>query len=111
MAGTNRIGAIPVAAFNTAGLDNTYQLIDQGLPQACCILRFINESNVDVAISFDGVHTHDVILTRTTVQLDIQANSQPNNYTSLFPAGTQIWVTESTGAGVGFFSVAGYYQK
>lgn len=108
MAVRNSISAIALAAVNANTFNGTYQLVG-GIPHACFMLRFINNTNEDVLISYDGVTDNDVIVHGTTAQIESQTNSQPNNFTCLFPKGMQIWVKAANGAGE--FYIAGYYQQ
>jgi hypothetical protein len=108
MAVRNSVSAIPLGAIAANTFTGAYQLIG-GLPHACFMLRFINNSTEDVLISYDGVTDNDVIIHDTTVQLDPQANSQPNNFICVFPKGMTIYVKAANGTGE--FYVAGYYQQ
>lgn len=77
------------------------------LPQACFMVRIINESNASAVISFDGVTDHDRIGALGVFQLNAQTNSQPNNYIANIAKGTMIYVK---GAGAGSVYLSGYYQ-
>ncbi len=107
MAVRNSVLAIPLAAVNANTFNGTYQLVG-GLPQACFMLRFINNTTEDVLISYDGVTDNDVVIHDTTAQLDPQANSQPNNFICVFPKGMTIYLKAANGTGE--FYIAGYYQ-
>lgn len=108
MAVRNSIAAIPLGAIAANTFTGAYQLIG-GLPHACFMLRFINNSSEDVLISYDGVTDNDVVIHDTTAQIEPQTNSQPNNYTCLFSKGMTIYVKAANGTGE--FYVAGYYQQ
>jgi hypothetical protein len=108
MAVRNSISAIPLATVNANTFNGAYQLVG-GIPQACFMLRFINTTDKDVLISYDGVTDNDVVIHGTTSQIESQTNSQPNNFTCLFPKGMQVWLKAANGTGL--FYVAGYYQQ
>jgi hypothetical protein len=107
MAVRNTVSAIPLAAVDAATFNGAYQLVG-GLPHACFMLRFINNTTEDVLVSYDGVTDNDVIVHDTTVQIESQTNSQPNNFTCLFGKGMNIYLKAATGTGE--FYIAGYYQ-
>lgn len=107
MAVRNSVSAISLGAINANTFNGAYMHIGD-LPQACFMLRFINDTDEDVLVSYDGVTDNDVVIHQTTVQLDPQANSQPNNFICVFPKGMPIYVKGANGTGE--FYVAGYYQ-
>ena len=107
MAVRNSVSAIPLGAINANTFTGAYQLIG-GIPQACFMLRFINNTDEDVLISYDGVTDNDVIVHGTSTQISAQTNSQPNNFICVFPKGMHIYVKAANGTGE--FYVAGYYQ-
>lgn len=107
MAVRNSVAAIPIGSVNANTFNGAYHLIG-GLPQACFMLRFINSTDEDVTISYDGVTDNDVVIRGTTAQIEPQTNSQPNNFICVFPKGMTIYVKGANGTG--FFYIAGYYQ-
>lgn len=107
MAVKNSVFAIPLGVAAANAFNGTYQLVG-GLPQACFMLRFINNTSEDVLVSYDGVTDNDVIIHETTSQIDPQANSQPNNFICVFPKGMTIYLKAAQGTGE--FYIAGYYQ-
>lgn len=84
--------------FNTTGFEG---------PVA--ILRIVNDSNVPVYISYDGDSANDYIVEQTTLLLNFQSNSAPNNYVSLLRKNSHVWVYGS--AGTGLIYMAAYYLK
>lgn len=105
--------AIPQTSVDAANLDNNFDQINpNGLDNACFLIRVINNSNITVQISYDGINVHDTILPNETLQLEFQTNSQPNGYMALIRKGTVIWAASETGnPGVGTIYLAGYYQE
>ena len=96
--------ALKDSATLTGGYD-TYTI----LMQPCFMLRFINNSNTTVEVSYDGIHTHEIVRANSDVDLPGQVNSQPNNQFALFRRGMQIWLLGA--AGIGNIYMAGYYQE
>ncbi len=79
------------------------------IDEACFMLRFTNESNVDVFISFDGVNPHEIVASSTNITLSFQSNALPNNEVALVKKGTQFYVQGITGAG--YIYLSGFYSK
>lgn len=109
MAVKNIVRAIPYRTISAATFTGSFIVLGAPLPQACFMIRIVNETDVDVAISYDGTTPHDYIPTETQVTLGFQGNSQPNNYTALIPKGTQVYVRGS--AGSGNIYLIGYFQS
>lgn len=109
MAVKNIVLPIPLTSTSAVFFDGTYKLINTaGLPEACFMIRIINDCNRDVTVSYDGVNDHDFVPTDTSIQLNFQTNSQPNNFIAKLAAGTKIYVKGV--AGIGNVLLAGYYQ-
>ena len=104
------IKAIPMVTLDSATLAGVYAPINPlGLPAACSTLTVRNESNVDLAISYDGVVQHDLLEAGDWLGvLPIQMLAQPPNYRALMPKGTRIYV--SAAAGLGNIYLTGFYQ-
>lgn len=103
MAVKNVVLAIPLGTIAIAG---TYAAF-AALPQACFLIRIINGSNAGVTVSYDGVTDNDFVLAADSLQLPMQSNSQPNNFTANVAKGSIIYVK---GTGAGNVYLAGYYQ-
>lgn len=107
----NYVQAIPITFFDTIGLNAQLQAINpNGLDQPCFLIRIINSSNTDVEISYDGVHLHDYVRSNSELQLPFQSNAQPRNFICQMKKGTIVYVRGTAGAGMGFITLAGYYQ-
>lgn len=109
MALTSAVKAINLSSFNAAGLTGGYDVINTGLTHACFKLRIINDSNVAVGVSFDGINTHDHVYSTSNITLDFQNNAGPSGYTAIISKGTKIYLIGA--AGVGHVYLAGYYQN
>lgn len=110
MSVTNSVQAIPLTSIDSATLTANYQAINVGgLAAPCFLIRVINASNVPVTISYDGVNDNDYLPANTVLQLNFQANSQPNNQVAKLSQGTKISVKGNVG--IGLIYVAGYTQR
>ena len=108
----NSINAIPLTSRDSATVNNTLQRLsaDAGLPGACVILRIVNDSNVTIGVSYDGVTFNDSVRSGSDLQLYFQTNSQPGNFVACMPKGTKVYVIGAA-AGAGFVYLTGYYQQ
>ena len=109
MALTSAVKAINLSSVNAAGLTGGYDVINAGLTHSCFKLRIINDSNVPVGISYDGINTHDHVYSVSNVTLDFQNNAGPSGYKASIAKGTKIYLIGA--AGVGTIYLAGYYQN
>ena len=110
MAQKNSVGAETLATFAGSSLSTSFQAVNSGFANPCFLLRFINETNLDVTISYDGSTANDVIKAGTTAEIYTQQNALPASNIALFRKGTTVYV-KSTGAGTGSLYLAGYYQQ
>jgi hypothetical protein len=106
----NTILAITRITFATGDLTAMYQAINGGgFSHPLVILRFVNASNNNIDISFDGITDHDIIPGLAQYTLNNQANSVPNSNVALFRKGTKVFVKSTTNA-AGSLWLVGYYQ-
>jgi hypothetical protein len=106
MAVINRVLAVPLLG---GAVTASYAALNPlGLPNACFLLRIINNSTDPITISYDGITDHDSLPGSTYLQLNAQANSQPNNFIANFPSGFTVYVKGTGSSGNAY--VAGYYQ-
>lgn len=105
----NIIKNIPLQSIDSSTFTGNYQVLSAGLPQACFLVRIVNNSDRDITISYDGSNDHDFIAQKTTLQLPIQANSQPASFVANIRQGTPLYV-KGTAGGTGLVYLAGYYQ-
>lgn len=107
----DRVRALVLSSFDTATASGTLQQMNTGgLDEACTFLHLVNNSSVDVLISFDGVNNHFFLQSSTQLSLPAQTNSQPTNYRQMFAKGMGVWVASNTGgAGTGSIYLSGLY--
>ncbi len=110
MATKNIVLPIVLSSIDSSTVTGSYKLLSAatGIPAACIMLRFINDSTQDVTISYDGVNDHDFLPSITNFELNFQTNAQPSASVSCMPLGTKIYVKGTAGAG--FVYLAGYYN-
>lgn len=109
MANSNLVSSIPLASVDSSTFDGTYKVINSsGLPNACFMIRIINNSNKDITISYDGTNNHDFVPTLTSLNLEFQANASPANYLAVLGQGVKVWAKAASGTGLVYLS--GYYQ-
>lgn len=110
MAVKNNILPITLTSFDSAGLTGSYQPINSnGISNASFFIRIINDSNVDVTVSYDGSTDHDFIPTGTILEINGQSNHRPESGVANFSKGTIVYVKGS--AGSGSIYLAAYYQN
>lgn len=110
MAVRNSVAAVILTSIDSAAFDGTLQPINvAGLPEACFMIRIINNSSEDVIVSYNGGDGHDFVPHGQALQVESQMNSQPNNFVCKFPKGTIVYVAGAE-AGDGSVYLAAYYQ-
>jgi len=110
MATSNKIISVPRVTFDSASLTGSYQSISAGgIPNPVVVIRFVNDSDADFSISFDGATDHDIVLAGTEHSLNATSLFGDNARGAQFAQGTKIYVKGS--AGTGLFYVVGYNQK
>lgn len=109
------VKAILLRTFDSSTLTADYQAINalfvdpnaDGLPEACFLLRIVNDSSNGITISYDGINDNEYIRSDDDFELGSQTNSQPNAQETLWAAGTIIYVKGAASAGT--ITVSGYY--
>lgn len=106
----NQVLPITLSSIDSATFTGSYQLLSAtaGIPNACTQLHIVNNSTVNITISYDGTHDHDFLLSDTDRQLYFQSNAVPQSFAALLAAGTKIYVKGSAGTGLVYLS--GWYQ-
>lgn len=105
------IKGLQLTNFDSATiLGNPEPINPNGFEEAPCLIRIINDSNIDIFISYDGVTDTDFLQAGQTLQLPFQSNSQPSNWRALLPKGSIVYVS-APAAGVGEIYLAAYAQE
>lgn len=94
---TNRITWDPLQSIDSATFTGSYQRLGNPLIHASVILKMVNNSNVLVTVSLDGVTDIDVCPANSFWLYDEDAIGAPAP--EAVSADTQIWVKGSAGVG------------
>ena len=107
----NRVEAFTMITFDVATFTGAYQLITaaSGIAESCILVKYINDSNRDVTISYDNVNDHDLVRDTTEILYDFQTNAQPSNWYSQLARGTKVYI-RGTAGGAGTFYMIGYFN-
>jgi len=104
----NYVKMIPLITFDTSLLTDDYQILNPGgLPNACYMIKFYNESTQPVYISMDGSTDHEYLSYGYSFPVYAQSNAQKRD-AGFWAAGTTFWIKGTESAGV--FTISGYYQ-
>lgn len=99
----NGIRLLPevIRSRDSISFTGSYQTLGSALTKQCRILKFVNDSNVDVMISWDGTNNHDFLPAGSAAIYDISANKQDiSGFGQLSVASqTQFYVSGSAGGG------------
>jgi len=101
MPGTDRTFANTYTWFDASLLTADFQLCDPGLPHPSYLIRFVNTSNVNVLISYDGFDAQDIVLSHSSYELDFEANAQIPSDVLLVPRYQKVWVAAEINPGKG----------
>ena len=90
-------------SIDSSTLSGSYQDLGVPLANASRIIKFTNNSTVDVTISWDGVNDHEILPKGSFVLLDAAANREASQICEV-PQGTQFFVKGSAGTGLIYLS-------
>ncbi len=100
-----RMIPFPLKTIDATTFDETFLPIGSPTTQLLRMVRFINNTDQDVTISWDEIESHDFFPSLTSLTLDVTANKTDTQ--GYFVAiGTQFFV--SALAGTGIFYIATY---
>lgn len=115
MAFKDKVKAVVAARVDAATLTGggTYDVFNPGgLVAACFYLRFVNDSNLTVEISYDGARTHDIVLADSQHDINFQSNARPSNNVANMPKGTVVYILGDPDAQTaGYIYLIGYYYE
>jgi hypothetical protein len=92
-----------MTSLDSATLTGNWQQLGDALPNACQFLRIHNTSGVDLLVSFDAVHEHDIVESGSEVWLSVTIDPLV-----VFKTGTTLYV-KGTGPTTGLIYLIGYY--
>ncbi len=107
----NKVSASTLISYDTSAFDGAYHLMTAaaGTLHPAQILQYVNNSNRDVTISYDGTNDHDIIRDDSDRQYGFATNSIPQTSICVLAKGTKVYV-KGTAGGTGLFYLVGYYN-
>lgn len=100
-----RIAPETLRSIDSATFTGMYQAIGVPLAHPGCLVKFVNDSDVSVLISWNGVDDHDVVPTQSFALYDIETNSGDQSRGLSVPQGTQFYVQGAVGTGSVYLTV------
>jgi len=100
-----RVDALRSLGF--ASISGTYAAVGTAFGHPMNIVKFINNTNADLTISFDGSTNNDFVPAGGFSLYDLTTNRTATNATFVFQLGTQVYVKGSPTSG-SFYVVAIY---
>lgn len=98
MVGGLRILPEELRSFDSVEFDGTFLPIGSPLEHPSCLVKFINNSNVLVTISWNGVTSHDIMPSNFFTLYDINTNAGTERGLYI-GQGTQFYVSGAAGGG------------
>ncbi len=93
-----RIIPFPLQVIDATTFTGSFLPVGSPTPQLVRMVRFINNTDVDVTVSWDGIDDHDFLPSLTALTLDVTANKTDTQ--GYFVAiGTQFFVSALVGTG------------
>ena len=97
-----------LSSIDSATVTASYAALGSPLAHPARLIKFTNNANVDVTISWDGVNDNEFLPRGSFLLLDVTTNhSMPLNFE--IQQGTQFYVKGSAGTGLIYMSY--YYGK
>ncbi len=103
----NIVTAQALSSLNSTGFNGSYQKLGT-LTKASLFMRIVNNSAVDITVSYDGVNDHDFVQTLSRFDFNVQSNAGATNFAAFLPQGTNVYVKGSMSTGLVY--LASYYQ-
>lgn len=106
----NSVQPIKLASIDSSTFTGTYQQLTNGggIEQPVFYFKIVNNSNVDVTVSYDGTNDHDFVPKNTVTPINLQTNNLPNNHVALLQKFINVYV--KGGAGAGKVYLSGWYS-
>ena len=105
---TNKFFPEPIRSIDSATFTGSYQALGTVLTNPGILAKFVNNSDVTVTVSWDGINDHDIVPPSNFCLYDVTANSQTDEGIQI-EQGTQFYVKGS--AGTGLFYLVDFYVK
>lgn len=101
-----RIIPFDLKEIDGSTFDGTFLPISTPTTSLIRIIRFINNTDQDVTLSWDGVNLHDFLPSLTALTLDIAAN-RVNTQGYFIGIGTQFYAMAPSGTGILYIATYG----
>lgn len=85
-------------SYDTSTGDSTYKTVGATFSEPIRVIKFKNDSDVDITISYDGTTDHDIILSGDREVEDLSSN-KTSSRGFVRSAGEQIYAKSSSGTG------------
>ena len=105
----SRFYPIPLQSFDSSTFTGDYEVLGT-LTQPCRIIKFTNNSNLLVTISWDGTTDHEILPAASFVLLDGSANKQ-GDFAAGFQVGQSFWLKGADSGGSGLVYLSGYFTQ
>lgn len=93
-----RAGNQALRTYDSSGGDSSFQAVGNPLLYPGRLIKFKNDSDQDISISYDGVTTHDIILAGDREVEDLCTNKTIDSGL-MRGAGIQIYASSAAGTG------------
>lgn len=93
-------------SIDSATFTGNYQAVGAALSNGARIVKFTNNSSVQITISWDGINDNEILPANSFLLLDISANRENTCYLEI-KVGTQFYAKGASGTGSLYISV--YY--
>ena len=104
---SNRVNFLPLQSINSATFTGAYQLLGTSLAP-CRIIKIVNNSNVNVTVSFDGITDHDFVPAANFILYDFGANKGTSANALDLPV-EGIYVKAAAGVGLVYLTTINAY--
>jgi len=105
---SNRVAAIPMTIYDASGLKGAWEVVHPGLPEQLIYIRYYNDSDIVIKVSYDGSTAHDILIDGTNHTVNFQTNSEQTNRMCVLAKGTKIYMYGAQGTGNVY--IVGYYN-
>lgn len=100
-----KIIPLPMKTIDATTFNGTFLPVESSTTEVIRIIRFINRTDQDVEISWDGITPNDFVASMTAITLEVTSNKvSVGGY--FVGVGTQFFVQAPVGTGI--FRIASY---
>ena len=103
------VQAVTTSVFAGASLTTGFQKFNATPLPSVFLLIVTNDTDQVIYISYDGIHTNDVIISDQQITRYFQTNSAPNNQIAMLPNNQTVWIACPGGTASGTVYLSAYY--